>query len=89
MRAMPEPETSAWIANAAAGPPAVKSDARRDRLRRRRGRRRRPLCGAFPASPLADPRFWRLCRQFHALGPRPLAEFLAELAGERMLRTRI
>ena len=29
---------------------------------------------------LADPRFEHLCRQVHALGPRPMAELLAEIA---------
>ena len=29
---------------------------------------------------LAGPRFEHLCRQVHALGPRPMAELLAEIA---------
>ena len=37
-----------------------------DHLRRRR-------------DPLADPRFQRLVRHLHALGPRPVGEFLIEL----------
>lgn len=62
----------------------------RDRLRRHRrsmGRCQR-LCCLRPA-PLADPCFRRLVARFHALGPRPLAELLAELAAERLLRSEI
>lgn len=32
-----------------------------------------------------DVRFRRLIERFHALGPRPLAELLAELGAERLL----
>lgn len=62
----------------------------RDRLRRRRrdkGRCQR-LCSLRP-DPLADAHFRRLVARFHRLGPRPLAEFLAEIACERMLRSEI
>lgn len=38
---------------------------------------------------LADLRFQRLCVKMHALGPRALAEFLAELGAERLIRFRI
>jgi hypothetical protein len=38
---------------------------------------------------LADLRFRRLVAQVHALGPRVMAEFLAELGAERTLRTPI
>lgn len=63
---------------------------RRERLRRHRSRkgRCRCLCSLRPA-PLADAHFRHLVRQFHRLGPRPLAEFLAEIACERMLCSEI
>jgi hypothetical protein len=38
---------------------------------------------------LLDVRFARLCERLHAFGPRPFAEFLAELGGQYLLRTPI
>lgn len=61
----------------------------RDRLRRHRRRKGRCQCLCSRPDPLADAHFRRLVRQFHRLGPRPLAEFLAELACERLLRSEI
>lgn len=62
----------------------------RDRLRRRRRDKGRCQCRSLlrPA-PLADPTFRHLVARFHRLGPRPLAELLAELACERLLRGEI
>lgn len=61
------------------------------RLRRHRDQRCRPrrLHYAFPASSLADPAFRHLVARFHALGPRVMAELLAELGAEGLMRTTI
>lgn len=47
------------------------------------------LCSLRPASPLADPTFRRLVARFHRLGARVLAELLAEIVCERMLRSEV
>ena len=50
------------------------------------GDRARLGVASFPGEDLEDVRFRRLIERFHALGPRPLAELLAELGAERLLR---
>lgn len=55
-------------------------------------KRRRPPKGLRPIGPIAaeivaDLKFQRQVKKLHAMGPRPLAEMLAELAAERNIRT--
>lgn len=41
--------------------------------------------GEIAAEIVADVRFQRQCRKLHQLGPRAVAEFLAELAAEHII----
>ena len=49
----------------------------------------RPDTTPFPDPQIADVRLRRAVARLHLLGPRVLAEFLAELGAARMVRTEI